>query len=106
MQHNLLIINFPFCLFRELHESSRSPTPLHHLQQQQNLNSRSKRFSSPPYSDYGCDKVNSRNVNGKNNNRSKRNTHSMNEAIEVLADQVEERNVVSFRKNCLMGNLL
>lgn len=29
----------------------------------------------------------------------------MNEAIEVLADQVEERNVVSF-KSVLLGNLL
>lgn len=57
-----------------------------------NTNGRSKRFSSPGYSDYGCDKVNSRNLNGK---VGKRNIRSMNEAIEVLADQVEEENVVS-----------
>lgn len=57
-----------------------------------NTNGRSKRFSSPGYSDYGCDKVNSRNLNGKVGKRSIR---SMNEAIEVLADQVEEENMVS-----------
>lgn len=84
---------------RDAHESSRSPTPLN---QQPNhpppninnhINSRSKRFSSPPYSDHGCDEVNSRNLNGK---IGKRNIRSMNEAIEVFADQVEEENVVSF----------
>jgi hypothetical protein len=84
---------------RDANESSRSPTPLNqpnHLPPNVNsnhINSRSKRFSSPPYSDYGCDKVNSRNLNGK---IGKRNIRSMNEAIEVLADQVEEENVVSF----------
>ncbi|CRK89457.1 CLUMA_CG003198, isoform D, partial [Clunio marinus] len=82
---------------RDLHESSRSPTPLIQPNHQppntnnnHHINSRSKRFSSPPYSDYGCDKVNSRNLNGK---IGKRNIRSMNEAIEVLADQVEEENV-------------
>lgn len=86
---------------RDTQESSRSPTPLNlqpNLQQpniNDHMNSRSKRFSSPPYSDYGCDKVNSRNINGK---ISKRNVRSMNEAIEVLADQVEEENVVSYWK--------
>jgi len=82
------------------HESSRSPTPLISQQMHQHLstngnyntNGRSKRFSSPGYSDYGCDKVNSRNLNGKVGKRSIR---SMNEAIEVLADQVEEENMVS-----------
>jgi hypothetical protein len=101
---------FFFCLHRETQaESSRSPTPMtqssttNHQQQQPQLNvnnhtsssstnGRSKRFSSPAYSDYGiCDKVNSRNINGK---IGKRNTRSMNEAIEVLADQVEEEYVV------------
>lgn len=90
------------CLFshtRDTHESSRSPTPLNQPNHQQppngnnHINSRSKRFSSPPYSDYGCDKVNSRNLNGR---VGKRNIRSMNEAIEVLADQVEEENVVSY----------
>ncbi|KAG5672085.1 hypothetical protein PVAND_002240 [Polypedilum vanderplanki] len=85
------------------HESSRSPTPLtqpnhnHHQQYSSNnvnnhINGRSKRFSSPAYSDYGCDKVNSRKLSGKHEKRSIR---SMNEAIEVLADQVEEENLVS-----------
>lgn len=85
------------------HESSRSPTPLtqpnliaQHLQQQLGVNNhhngKSKRFSSPAYSDYGCDKINSRKVNGK---VAKRSIRSMNEAIEVLADQVEEENWVS-----------
>lgn len=91
------------CVFLTLrdtqHESSRSPTPLNQPNHQppninNHINSRSKRFSSPPYSDYGCDKVNSRNLNGR---IGKRNIRSMNEAIEVLADQVEEENVVSFR---------
>lgn len=85
-------------------DSSRSPTPLtqpnllqQQLQQQLRVNNhhngRSKRFSSPAYSDYGySEKINSRNVNGK---AGKRNIRSMNEAIEVLADQVEEENLVS-----------
>lgn len=96
-----IIIQFLFYINRDTqHESSRSPTPLISQQMQQHLstngnyntNGRSKRFSSPGYSDYGCDKVNSRNLNGKVGKRSIR---SMNEAIEVLADQVEEENMVS-----------
>lgn len=84
------------------HESSRSPTPLNQPPNRQPpninniINSRSKRFSSPPYSDHGCDKVNSRNLNGR---VGKRNIRSMNEAIEVLADQVEEENVVSYAQS-------
>lgn len=56
------------------------------------VNSRSKRYSTPGYSDYGCNKVTMRQDNGK---ISKRSIRSMNETVEVLADQVEEETYVS-----------
>lgn len=99
IKSNLKKYVIDFIIFnRDTHESSRSPTPLtqpNHQTNVNNVNSRSKRFSSPGYSDYGCDKVNSRNLNGK---VSKRNIRSMNEAIEVMDYQVEEENMVSFDK--------
>ncbi|XP_021706854.1 tight junction protein ZO-1 isoform X3 [Aedes aegypti] len=61
-----------------------------------------KRFSSPPFSDFSYDKG----VNVKNRNSSiirskskkeQRNYHSMNETIEVLADQVVEDERISER---------
>lgn len=59
------------------------------------VNNRSKRYSTPLYSDYGCNKVNMRPDNGK---ISKRSIRSMNETVEVLADQVEEDTYVSTTK--------
>lgn len=98
---------FSFSIYRDTQqESSRSPTPLtqpnllqQQLQQQLNVNNhhngRSKRFSSPAYSDYGY----SQKVNSRNGKIGKRSVRSMNEAIEVLADQVEEQNLVSLAES-------
>lgn len=63
--------------------SRSSPTALHKNAQMM------KRFSSPPLNDYGVggtgviERINK-------NRKDKRNYHSMNETIEVLADQVIE----------------
>jgi hypothetical protein len=92
--------------------SSRSSTP--HMQQQipnhhqtsninhNHVNSRSKRYSTPGYSDYGCNKVNMRQDNGQK--ISKRSIRSMNETVEVLADQVEEETYVSESFNSYSHN--
>lgn len=64
--------------------SRSSPTALHKNAQMM------KRFSSPPLNDYGVGGGTGVIERINKNRKDKRNYHSMNETIEVLADQVIE----------------